>query len=89
MTVLFCPKPPPSSTRGLRPAFSDSFYDFVAEDVKTILSESEAEAEEPTNHKPESEAEAEESTNHKPQNRTLCLAYSSASDSDNLIFTGS
>ena len=55
--------------------FSDSVYDFVAEDlVKTRLSES--------------EAEAEESTNHKSQNRTLCLIYSSASDSDNLVFTG-
>ena len=54
--------------------FSDSVYDFVAEDlVKTRLSESVAEAEEPTNHKSESEAEAEESTNHKSrQNRTLC-----------------
>ena len=55
---------------------SDSVYDSVAYDpVKTRLSESEAEAEEPTNR--------------KAQSRTLSLVYSSASacDSDNAVFT--
>ena len=55
---------------------SDSFYDLVAYDpVKTKFSESEAEAEEPTNR--------------KARNRTLSLVYSSdcASDSDNAVFT--
>ena len=55
---------------------SDSVYDSVAYDpVKTGLSESEAEAEEPTNR--------------KARNQTLSLVYSSASacDSDNAIFT--
>ena len=53
-----------------------SVYDSVAYDpVKTRLSESEAEAEEPTNR--------------KVQNRTSSLVYSSASacDSDNAVFT--
>ena len=38
----------------------------------------------------ELEAEAEEPTNHKAQNLALWLVYSSASasDSDNLVFTG-
>ena len=45
---------------------SDSVYDSVAYDpVKTMLSESEIEAEEPTNN--------------KARNRTLSLVYSSAS----------
>ena len=60
------------------PFSSDSAYDSVAYDlVKTRLSESEAEAEEPANH--------------KARNRTLCLVYSSASacDSDNAVFTRS
>ena len=55
-----------------------SIYNFVAYDsVETTLSESEAEAQEPTNH--------------KARNRTLCLGYSSASacDSDNTVFTRS
>ena len=55
---------------------SDSVYDSVAYDpVKTGLSESEAEAEDPTNR--------------KARNRTLSLVYSSASacDSDNAVFT--
>ena len=52
---------------------SDSVYDSVAYDpVKTRLSESEAEAEEPTNR--------------KAQNRTLSLVYSSAS-ACNAVFT--
>ena len=55
---------------------SDSVYDSVAYDpVKTWLSESEAEAEEPANR--------------KVRNRTLPLIYSSAfaCDSDNAVFT--
>ena len=55
---------------------SDFVYDSVAYDsVKTRLSESEAEAEEPTNR--------------KVRNRTLSLVYSSSSacDSDNAVFT--
>ena len=55
---------------------SDSVYDSAAYDpVKTKLSESEAETEDPTNH--------------KARNRTLLLVYSSASacDSDNAVFT--
>ena len=55
---------------------SDSVYDSVAYDpVKTRLSESEAEAQEPTKY--------------KVRNRTLSLVYSSASacDSDNAVFT--
>ena len=54
----------------------DSVYDSVAYDpVKTGL--------------PESEAEVEEPANHKAQNRALSLVYSSAStcDSDNAVFT--
>ena len=57
---------------------SDSVYDSVAYDpVKTRLSESEAEAEEPTNR--------------KARNRTLSLVYSSASacDSNNTVSTRS
>ena len=53
-----------------------TLYDAIAYDpVKTSLLESEAEAEEPTNH--------------KARNRTLLLVYSSASASvsDNLVFT--
>ena len=60
------------------PFSSDSAYDSVAYDpVKTRLSESEAEAEEPTNH--------------NAWNRAFRLVYSSASasDSDNAVFTGS
>ena len=56
--------------------FFDSVYDSVAYDpVKTRLSESEAEAKEPTNR--------------KAQSPTLSLVYSSASacDSDNAVFT--
>ena len=55
---------------------SDSVYDSVAYDpVKTRLSESEAEAEEPANR--------------EVRNRTLSLVDSSASacDSDNAVFT--
>ena len=58
------------------PFSSDSVYDSVAYDpVKTRLSESEVEAQEPTNR--------------KAWNRTLSLVYSSAStcDSDNAVFT--
>ena len=57
---------------------SDSTYDSVTYDpVKTGLSESEAEVEDPTNH--------------KAQNQTLSLVYSSTSacDSDNAVFTWS
>ena len=57
---------------------SDSAYDSVAYDlVKTTLSESEAEAEDPTNR--------------TVPIRTLRLVYSSASacDSDNAVFTRS
>ena len=51
---------------------SDSVYDSVAYDpVKTMLSESEIEAGEPTNH--------------KARNRTLPLVYSSASTFFHLI----
>ena len=63
-------------SNGKRPISSDSVYDSVAYDpVKTGLSESEAEAEDPTNR--------------KARNRTLSLVYSSASacDSDNAVFT--
>ena len=59
------------------PFSSDSAYGSVAYDpVKTILSESEAEADEPTNH--------------NAWNQVLWLVYSSASasDSDNAVFTG-
>ena len=55
---------------------SNSIYDSVAYDpLKTRLSESEAEVEEPTNR--------------KAQNQTLSLVYSftSACDSDNGVFT--
>ena len=55
---------------------SDSVYDSVAYDLmKTKLSQSEAEAEEPTNC--------------KARNPTLSLVYSSsrACDSDNAVFT--
>ena len=55
---------------------SDSVYESVSYDPeKTRLSESEAEAKEPTNC--------------KAQNRTLSLVYFSASacDSDNSVFT--
>ena len=55
---------------------SDSVYDSVAHDpVKTRLSESQVEAEQPTNH--------------KARNRTFSLVYSSASacDSDKSVFT--
>ena len=55
---------------------SDSVYDSIAYDpVKTGLSESGAEVEEPTSH--------------KVQNGTLSLVYSSASagDSNNAVFT--
>ena len=54
---------------------SDSVYDSVAYDPVKTMSESEAEAQEPTNY--------------KVRNRTLSLVYSSASacDSDNAVFT--
>jgi len=58
----------------LFPFLTISVYDFY-DPVKTRLLESEAEAEEPTNH--------------KAGNQVLLLVYSSASDSDSLLFTRS